>query len=250
MSEPHPSLPTNRASVVQLAPGSRGTGHVPVRAPGTPEGTVVPSISAQRLRGGVRLHESLLVDATATPQATTRRDPCRTSCRRTVHRSTGQKERQETMRAVFHRCLDGVALVTAVGCALLAQAPPVSAQSGKAPPPFVEGFPPPETVTRAYTDTDVHRAVPAYRVFSPHVVVDGLRVGFEPLGAPYHHPTVVLEEGPRPLWFTLPAGTPYAVLPLDLTGGPVASELPEGRLRGGLFGIRVIFPPRGARPPP
>jgi hypothetical protein len=93
---------------------------------------------------------------------------------------------EETMSTAYHRGLYVAALVMAIGCATLAQTPTVLAQSGSAPYTFVGGFPTPETVTRAYEDADLNRAVQAYRFFYPNVSVYGLLSGFEPLGAQYN----------------------------------------------------------------
>src|SRR5262249_6245948 len=112
-------------------------------------------------------------------------------------------------------------------------APTAQAQSvGTTPYTFERGFPTSETIARAYDDADLNRAIQAYRFFYPNVSVYGLLAGFEPLGAKYNQTAVVLEGLPRHVLFTPNSDTPYASIPIDLTTGPVAIELPEGPLLG------------------
>jgi hypothetical protein len=106
------------------------------------------------------------------------------------------------------------------------------AQTGSPQYQFKGGFPTPETVIRAYDDADLNRAIQAYRFFYPNVSVYGLLAGFEQLGAKYNQTAVVLEGLPRHVLFTPNSDTPYASIPIDLTTGPVAIELPEGPLLG------------------
>src|SRR5262245_11551687 len=154
---------------------------------------------------------------------------------------------------------------------------PASAQAAantatsSSPYSFERGFPTQDTVTRAYDDADLNRAIQAYRFFYPNVSVYGLLAGFEPLGAKYNQTAVVLEGLPRHVLFTPNSDTPYASIPIDLTTGPVAIELPEGPLLGvandlnfrwiidiglpgpdaGKCGKHLIFPPgyQGQIPP-
>src|SRR5262249_13260017 len=97
---------------------------------------------------------------------------------------------------------------------------------------FKGGFPTAETIQKAYDDADLNRAVQAYRFFYPNVSVYGLLAGFEPLGAKYNQTAVVLEGLPHHILFTPNSDTPYASIPIDLSAGPVAVELPEGPLLG------------------
>jgi hypothetical protein len=123
-------------------------------------------------------------------------------------------------------------ILLAAGFATVAQLQFVGAQTGGSPYQFVGSFPTPETVTRAYYDADLNRAVQSYRFFYPNVSVYGLLAGFEPLGAKYNQTAVVLEGLPRHVLFTPNSDTPYASIPIDLSAGPVAIELPEGPLLG------------------
>jgi hypothetical protein len=105
-------------------------------------------------------------------------------------------------------------------------------EASGSPYTFERGFPTRETVERAYDDADLNRAVQAYRFFYPNVSVYGLLAGFEPLGAKYNQTAVVLESFPRHVLFTPNSDTPYASIPIDVTAGPVAIELPRGPLLG------------------
>jgi len=97
---------------------------------------------------------------------------------------------------------------------------------------FNGGFPTPETVKRGYDDTDLNRAVQAYRFFYPNVSIAGLIKGFETVGLVDNKVFGILEGRPNQVLFTPNSDTPYAAIPLDLTAGPIVIELPEGPLIG------------------
>src|SRR5262245_31813987 len=162
-------------------------------------------------------------------------------------------------------------LLTAVSLATVTQVQFVGAQSGGSPYQFMGGFPTHDTVKRASVADELNRAVQSYRFFYPNVSVYWLLAGFEPLGAKYNQTAVVLEGLPRHILFTPNSDTPYASIPIDLSAGPVAIELPEGPLLGvandlnfrwiidiglpgpdaGKCGKHLIFPPgyQGQIPP-
>ena len=97
---------------------------------------------------------------------------------------------------------------------------------------FVGGYPTSETVQKAYDEADLNRAIQAYRFFFPNVSILGLFKGFEPVGTKDNKAFVILEGRPSGVLFTPNSDTPYAAMPLDLTGGPITVELPEGPLIG------------------
>ena len=132
------------------------------------------------------------------------------------------------------KALLGGTTLTAVGSLGLAPSPANAepGNAGNSSYSFVGGFPTPDTVSRAYDDADLNRAIQSYRFFYPNVSVYGLLAGFEPLGAKYNQAAVVLEGLPRHVLFTPNSDTPYGSIPIDLSGGPVAVELPEGPLLG------------------
>lgn len=110
-------------------------------------------------------------------------------------------------------------LLTAVGLGALAPATTTGAQSTSAPYEFKGGFPTPETVTRAYDDADLNRAVQAYRFFYPNVSVAGMFAGFEQdFGLKYNTTYGILEGLPRHLLYTPNSDTPYAVRSISASG--------------------------------
>lgn len=97
---------------------------------------------------------------------------------------------------------------------------------------FKGGFPTTKTIQKAYDDADLNRAMQTYRFFFPNVSILGLFKGFEPVGTNDNKSFVILEGRPSGVLFTPNSDTPYAAVPLDLTGGPITVELPEGPLIG------------------
>ena len=97
---------------------------------------------------------------------------------------------------------------------------------------FEHGFPTVEQTERIYDEADLNRAVEAYRFFYPNVSMDGLFAGFERF-SPIDNKTFFYMEGrPNQVLFTPNSDTPYAAIPLDLSGGPITVELPPGPLIG------------------
>ena len=95
---------------------------------------------------------------------------------------------------------------------------------------FKGGFPTPETAQEAYDDADLSRAIEAYKVFYPTV---SFAAGFRAMasvGIKTNGGAMLLEGSPRQLVFTPNSDTPYAMMPLDLTAGPVVVEMPPGAL--------------------
>jgi len=97
---------------------------------------------------------------------------------------------------------------------------------------FSGGFPTKETVQRAYDDADFSRAVEAYKFFYPTVSWAAGFLVLEPAGIKTNRMAGLLESDPKQLVFTPNSDTPYAVVPLDLSGGPIVVELPAGALIG------------------
>ena len=131
------------------------------------------------------------------------------------------------MRAVLPVVAPGAALCLLLsGCTQQPQAPPAS--SGYT---FAGGFPTPETVQHCYDDADLSRAIEAYKFFYPTV---SFSAGFMALpgGARVNHSAMLLEAGPKQVVFTPNSDTPYAMIPLDLSAGPIVVEMPAGALMG------------------
>jgi hypothetical protein len=92
------------------------------------------------------------------------------------------------------------------------------------------GFPRPETLERTYNETDLDRAVQAYRFFYPTVSGMALWKGNLKLGAVPNEAFGVLDTQPRHVGFTYNSDTPYGFLVLDLEAGPMTVEVPAGPL--------------------
>jgi hypothetical protein len=92
------------------------------------------------------------------------------------------------------------------------------------------GYPKPETLEKTYNQTDLDRAVQAYRFFYP--TVSGLCIfkGNERVGGVANQVFGVLDTQPRHVGFTYNSDTPYGFVLLDLAAGPMVVEIPAGPL--------------------
>jgi len=102
---------------------------------------------------------------------------------------------------------------------------------------FSGGYPTAETVTKAYDDVDLNRAIEVYRFFYPTVSGaaiwnESIRAGVQP-----NRRFGYLETQPKHVGYTLNSDTPYAGLLLDLHAGPMVIELPPGLLLGAALDI-------------
>jgi len=97
---------------------------------------------------------------------------------------------------------------------------------------FVNGYPTPETVRRAYDDADFHRAVQAYKFFYPTVAFASGYLRLTELGLTPNHHIAMMMGSPKQVVFTPNSDTPYAFAALDLGAGPVVIELPPGPIMG------------------
>jgi hypothetical protein len=95
---------------------------------------------------------------------------------------------------------------------------------------FRGGFPTPETVQQTYDEADLNRAVQAYRFAFP--LVSGLAIWKGQLAAGVVPNTAfgLLDTEPKHVGFTLNSDTPYGMMLLDLSEGPMAVEIPAGPL--------------------
>jgi hypothetical protein len=97
---------------------------------------------------------------------------------------------------------------------------------------FVGGFPTAKTVERVRDETDLYRAVSAYRFFYPSVSMYTIYKGNLESGAVANKTFVVVMDSLRMRCFTPNSDTPYAGLLFDLSEGPMVLELPPGPLMG------------------
>ncbi len=96
--------------------------------------------------------------------------------------------------------------------------------------PGPTGFPPPDTVQKAYDDADLARAISVYKFFYPTVSGAAVFKGDESVGMVVNKVFGIMDSNPRQVLFTTNADTPYAPLLLDLGIGPLVIELPPGPL--------------------
>ncbi len=95
---------------------------------------------------------------------------------------------------------------------------------------FDRGYPAGETSQRAYDQTDLERAIQAYKFFYPTVSGVAMIKGNEPVGLIPNKIFGTLECGPNQLLFTGNSDTPYGPMDLDLSIGPLVIELQPGPL--------------------
>ena len=97
---------------------------------------------------------------------------------------------------------------------------------------FKGGYPTPETIQKAYDDSDLARAIQVYKFFYPTVSFEGTWRGNLKEGAVVNSVFPLLEGSPNHLVFTSNSDTPYAGLLLDLSMGPMVIEIPPGPIMG------------------
>ena len=97
---------------------------------------------------------------------------------------------------------------------------------------FVGGFPTAGTIDRVRDETDLFRAVSAYRFFYPSVSIYTVYKGNLRSGAVPNRAFVTVMDSLRMRCFTPNSDTPYAGLLFDVSEGPMVLELPPGPLMG------------------
>jgi hypothetical protein len=95
---------------------------------------------------------------------------------------------------------------------------------------FQGGLPTPQTIQQAYDDSDLNRAIQAYKFFYPTVSAAAIWKGNLRAGAIPNHVFFIMQGNPAQVAFTPNSDTPYAGIPVDLAAGPIAVELPPGAL--------------------
>jgi hypothetical protein len=86
----------------------------------------------------------------------------------------------------------------------------------------------PEALRQALDEAELEHAVHVYRIFHPTVCGAALFGGTEEVALTDREIGSVTR--PRHIIFTATSDTPYALLPLDLSSGPVVVEVPAGPL--------------------
>jgi hypothetical protein len=95
---------------------------------------------------------------------------------------------------------------------------------------FAGGFPVAETIDRVYDESDLNRAIQAYRFFYPTVSGAAVVRGNRAAGLVDNKVFGILDTTPQQVGFTLNSDTPYGPMLLDLSDGPMVVELPPGPL--------------------
>ncbi len=97
---------------------------------------------------------------------------------------------------------------------------------------FVNGYPTPETVKQAYDDSDLNRAIVAYKFFYPTVAFSAGFETFKTLEIKPNDGAALTVGTPKQTVFTPNSDTPYAFIPVDLSDGPVVIDMPAGPIMG------------------
>ncbi|MCH8617161.1 DUF1254 domain-containing protein [Sphingomonas sp. SM33] len=95
---------------------------------------------------------------------------------------------------------------------------------------FKLGYPDAQSAQRAYDDTDLNRAITAYRFFYPTVSGAAIVQGDLDCGLVPNKVFGVMHSGPEQVLYTTNNDTPYGPLLLDLGIGPLVIELQPGPL--------------------
>lgn len=102
---------------------------------------------------------------------------------------------------------------------------------------FKGGYPTAATVQKASDETDLNRAIHAYRFFYPTVSSAAIFREMKRLGVQPNKVFGYMDTQPRHIGFTLNSDTPYGGMLLDLNIGPLVIELPPGPLLGAVLDI-------------
>lgn len=121
-------------------------------------------------------------------------------------------------------------LVFVIGCEQTKVGPSQAPSGDGGAYTFERGYPSPETAQKAYEDSDLNRAIEAYKFFYPTVSGQAMFVGNDKIGIVPNKVFGTLDTKPKHVGFTLNSDTPYAPLLLDLSSGPMVVELPPGPL--------------------
>jgi hypothetical protein len=95
---------------------------------------------------------------------------------------------------------------------------------------FARAFPSDETIQQAYDDTDLSRAIEAYKFFFPTISITAVWKGNIRSGIVPNKGFLLLQGNPSQVLLTPNSDTPYGGALLDLSIGPMGVELPPGAL--------------------
>ena len=97
---------------------------------------------------------------------------------------------------------------------------------------FKGGYPTAKTVQQAYDDSDLVRAIQAYKFFYPTVSIAATWDGNARAGMVANKVAMIMRGSPAQTVLTPNSDTPYAGVNVDLTDGPMVFEIPPGALMG------------------
>ncbi|MFT3927657.1 MAG: DUF1254 domain-containing protein [Myxococcales bacterium] len=129
--------------------------------------------------------------------------------------------------------LTGTALLVAAGAWAQSQPAaraPNSLIKGSASAAPKAGYPSLAATKKAYDESDLDRAIQAYRFFYPSVSAAAIFKGNRALGLVDNKVFGVQETKPHHVGFTLNSDTPYGPILLDLKQGPMVLEVPAAPL--------------------
>lgn len=92
------------------------------------------------------------------------------------------------------------------------------------------GFPSPKSAQLSRDESDLNRAIQAYRFFYPTVSGMAIIKGNADVGLVENKIFGVLDTQPKQVIFTANSDTPYGPIPMNLSLGPIVIEMPPGPL--------------------
>jgi len=96
---------------------------------------------------------------------------------------------------------------------------------------FRQGFPVGDTAAAVYQNSDLNRAIEAYKTFFPTISTEAVFQQMKNAGAKSNKVGIVMAQGPRQQFAAANSDTPYAFIPLDLEKiGPMVVEMPPNNL--------------------
>lgn len=95
---------------------------------------------------------------------------------------------------------------------------------------FERGFPTQNTAENVYAESDLRRAIEAYKIFVPTLGTEGVIQQMINQGAIPNKKGMVMATSPMQQFQATNSDTPYAIAVIDLSDGPVVIEMPANPL--------------------
>jgi len=100
---------------------------------------------------------------------------------------------------------------------------------------FTQGYPTGDTAEHVYQQSDLRRAIEAYKNFLPTMATEAVIQQMMTAGAKLNEIGIVMAQGPKQQFAAANSDTPYALSALDLQkAGPMVIEMPPNPLLIGL----------------